>query len=383
MSGAPVIALKIQRRRYARAATWEIYTHDLLRKSGPCPEVVSLRESFLHDGHICMAFEKHGCSLRKALKNGPLPVARVRRVTRQILTALERLHSCGLAHTDVKPGNILYDPRTGDARLADLGGATDRLDQGGTFGTREYLAPEVIIGAPLGVGMDIWSLGCTVFEMLTGRLLFSPHRVAARKYHEFSRQAPPIELAQRVLDDNAEELTEQLNRGDVVAEKYRLLRELGRGSFATVWSARALHEKPLNGSHEPLWRHAESVSSARRPMSERDLADRRWRHEKGADDLLDLALNYEHMLLIAALCGPVPAHQVAAARYRGSYFEPDGALRFRPAIRRTTLSERIRRRSTLTPSERAEAAAFVRRLLTIDPAVRYTAAAALAHGFGS
>ena len=118
-------------------------------------------------------------------------------------------------------------------------------------------------------------------------------------------------------------------------------------------------------------------------MSERDHADRQWRREKGADDLLDLALNYEHMLLIAALCGPVPAHQVAAARYRGSYFEPDGALRFRPAIRRTTLSERIRRSSTLTPSERAEAAAFVRGLLTIDPAVRYTAAAALAHGFGS
>jgi serine/threonine protein kinase len=383
VSGAPDIALKIQRRRYSEEAAWEIHIHHLLRKRGPCPEVVSLHESFLHDGHICMAFEKHGRSLETALENGPLPVARVRQVTRQILTALERLHRCGFAHTDVKPDNILYDPHTGDARLADLGSATDRLRQGGTFGTREYLAPEAIIGAPLRVEMDMWSLGCTVFEMLTGRLLFSPRRAAARKYLELSRQAPPTELAQRVLADNAEELTEQLHQGEVVAEKYMLVSELGRGRFATVWSARALHEKPLDGSLAPLWRHAESVSSLRRPMSERDHADRQWRREKGAEDLLDLALNYEHLLLIAALCGPVPAHEVAAARYRGSYFEPDGALRFRPAIRRTTLSERLRRSITLTASERAEAAAFVHRLLTIDPAVRSTAVAALAHGFGS
>jgi serine/threonine protein kinase len=120
-----------------------------------------------------MAFEKHGRSLETALKNGPLPIARVRRVTHQILTALERLHRCGFAHTDIKPHNILYDPLTGDARLADLGSATDRLHQGDTFGTREYLAPEAIIGAPLRVEMDMWSLGCTVFEMLSGRLLFS------------------------------------------------------------------------------------------------------------------------------------------------------------------------------------------------------------------
>jgi serine/threonine protein kinase len=383
MSDAPVIALKIQRRRYSRAATREIYVHGLLRKSGPCPEVVSLHESFLHDGHICMAFEKHGRSLETALKNGPLPIERVRRVTQQILTALERLHRCGFAHTDIKPDNILYNPRTGDARLADLGSATERLDQGGTFGTREYLAPEAIIGAPLCVEMDMWSLGCTLFEMLTGRLLFSPRRAAARKYHEFSRRAPPIELAQSVLDDDAEELAEQLQRGEVVAGKYRLVSELGCGRFGTVWSARTLHQKPLDQSHASLCRHAESVCRVRRRVTERDHADRQWRREKGADDLLDLALNYEHILLIAALCGPVPAHQVVAAQYRGSYFDPDGALRFRPAIRSTTLRERLRCGVTLTASERAEAAAFVNQLLTIDPAVRSSAAAALAHSFSS
>jgi serine/threonine protein kinase len=376
VSAAPAIALKIQRRRFARAATWEIYVHHLVRQAAPCPEIVALHESFLHDGHICMAFEKHGRSLETALEKGPLPVARVRRVARQILTALDRLHRSGYAHTDVKPDNILYDPRTGDARLADLGSASNQLEQGGSFGTREYHAPELILGAPLRVEMDLWSLGCTVFELLTGRLLFSPRSAAARKYREFSRQAPPIERAASVLADDAEELAEQFQRGDVVAGKYKLLRELGRGRFGTVWSARELHDVPLNRSHEPLWQHAESIASRPRPTTERDQSDRRWQDEKGADDLLDLALNYEHVLLAASLCGPFPAGQIASARYRTSYFEPDGTHRFRPMIRRHPLSERLRRQSTLNAPARAEAVSFLRGLLTIDPANRSTAAAA-------
>ena len=377
MSAAPVIALKIQRRRYARAATWEIYVHSLVREAGPCAEVAALHEYFLHDGHICMAFEKHGRSLESALADGPLPLARVRRVTRQILTALERLHRCGYAHTDIKPDNILYDPRTGTARLADLGNATKRLTQGGSFGTREYLPPEVLIGAPLRMEMDLWSLGCTVFEMLTGRLLFSPRRAAARKYREFSDDAPPTELAESVLADDAEEAAEQLHAADLVAGKYRLGTELGRGRFGTVWSAHAFHDQPLTTSHEPLWKHAEALANAPRVVTERALADRAWKQEKGADDLLDLALNYEHLLLIAALRGPIPPDLIAAANYRASYFEPDGALRFRPTIRRVTLRERLRRNKTLSAPARAEAADFLHRLLAPDPASRGTAAAAL------
>ncbi len=379
MNAAPAIALKIQRRRYARAATWEIYVHHRVRESGPCPEIVTLHESFLHDGHICMAFEKHGRSLEAALHRGPLPLARVRRVTRQILTALDRLHRCGIAHTDVKPDNILYDARTGTACLADLGSARNQLRQGGGFGSREYTPPEVILGAPLRVEMDLWALGCTVFEMLTGHLLFAPRRAAARKYREFSHDAPPTELAATVLADDAEELAEQHRRADIVAGKYHLERALGRGRFATVWSARALHEKRLSRSHKPLWKHAEAIASAPRALTARDLADRAWKRAKGADDLLDLALNYEHILLITALRGPIPADQIAAAKFRASYFEPDGALRFRPTIDRITIRERLRRRSTLNAPARAEAAAFLQQLLTIDPATRSTATTALEH----
>ena len=106
------IALKVQRRCYARAAVDEVAVHHrIARTVGPGGGLVEMRETFLHDGHVCMAFERHGRSLSRALRRGPLPPARVRRVARVLAEALERMHRCGYAHTDVNPGNVLYDPR--------------------------------------------------------------------------------------------------------------------------------------------------------------------------------------------------------------------------------------------------------------------------------
>ena len=118
------IALKVQRRRFSREAAGEIAVYQRLReRTGVCPEIIGLCEAFFFDGHICMAFEKHGNSLEPTLNRGPIPPVRVRRATRQILRALDRLHRSGYTHTDVKPGNILYSARSGDVRLADLGDA--------------------------------------------------------------------------------------------------------------------------------------------------------------------------------------------------------------------------------------------------------------------
>ena len=154
---------------------------------------------------------------------------------------------------------------------------------------------------------------------------------------------------------------------------------MGRGHFGTVWSAHALHDQPLAPSRESIRQHAEALANAPRVLTDRDRADRAWQRARGADDLLDLALNYQHSLLIASHCGPCPAEMIAAAHYRGSYFEPDGAPRFRPTIRRVTLRERLRRATKLRGSDLENAADFLRQLLAIDPATRGTATAALHH----
>jgi len=377
------VALKIQRRRKVRAAVYEtfILLH-ILKRTGPSSDIVALHEAFLHDGHLCMAFEQHGRSLQHTIDRGALPMRRVRAITRQMLGALERMHRCGYAHTDVKPENILYRPRDGTARLSDLGTADNCFHQGSQAGTREYMAPELLLGSPQSPSIDLWSLGCTVFEMLTGQMLFQPRRVARKKYREFSdgKDVIDVPLAETELRDQAEEKAEQFSAGDVVAEKYRLRRRLGGGAYATVWSAERISDRVLDGSYDTLWGYVQQADATKSgTFTERDKADSRWRDTKGAADLLDLTLNYEHLLLMDALCGPIPAAMIEAGKFRASYFAPGGGFRFQPAIRRVSLRDRLRRHTTLRGAELTALMNFLRPLLSVDPGQRPTAADALRH----
>ena len=375
------VALKIQRRRYFGEAVREVAVYQRFREAtGACPEIIHLREVFLHDGHLCMAFEKHGNSLAAALDRGAISPARARRATRQVLIALDRLHRSGYAHTDVKPDNILYSPRTGDARLADLGDAVERLRHGTLYGTREYTPPEVLLGAPLARSLDMWSVGCTVFEMLTARVLFDPRAVASKKYREFNQAGgKDLPLAASVVQDRADEEAEQLPCGTIVANKYRLERALGCGRFSTVWLAKTLSDVSLDTSGQILRNNVPDVNARQRARTERQRDARRWRKSKGAADLLDLALNYEQLLLMVALRGSFPPAMIKAGRFRASYFEEDGMPRFRPALRQVSLRNLLRRSCKLRGRALDTAMDFLKRCLTIDPSQRITAGAALAH----
>ena len=135
----------------------------------------------------------------------------------------------------------------------------------------------------------------------------------------------------------------------------------------------------LDNSRELLQGRGEGIGSAPKGKTRRQQQDRKWRHQKGAEDLVDLALNYEHLLLIVAFCGEFPPALIEFARYRQSYFELDGALRFRPVLRRVSLRERLRRGSSLRGRALDLTTDFLKGCLTIDPDARFTAAAALAH----
>ncbi len=381
MSDGKQIALKIHRRKYPRAATWEIYFHSLLGEPGEEPAFVKLDEYFLHDGHVCLSFEKHGRSLSEALSRKPLTLTRTKQVARRILLGLSQLHAQGYAHSDVKPENILYDARRGEARLADLGSATNRLKQCMSCGTREYIAPELLLGAPVGVEIDLWSLGCTVFEMLTGRMLFAPRRVAAQKYKELSVEHLAIPMADSVAKDHEEELAEQYRKGALIAGKYLLKRKLGQGRFGSVWAAETHHARKVGGGHVEVWNHAAAVIESRPDATEQDKRDSLWRKEKGADDLIDLAINHEHTILMQTLLGPFPAGLVQEARYRASYFEADGALRFRPEVKSVSIRVRLRRETKLRGAELDSTADFLSGLLQMDKAARIAAPDALKHNW--
>ena len=109
-------------------------------------------------------------------RGGPLEEERALEIVIQIAEALAHAHSRGFIHRDVKPKNIMLT-KEGVAKLADMGLARHTSDAdaameeaGKAFGTPYYIAPEQVLGSPnTDFRADIYSLGATFYEMLTGR----------------------------------------------------------------------------------------------------------------------------------------------------------------------------------------------------------------------
>jgi len=130
---------------------------------------------------------------------GPLPEPKAVKIIIQIAEALAHAHSRGFIHRDVKPKNIMLT-KDGAAKLADMGlarqagDATIALEEAGkAFGTPYYIAPEQVLGDPnIDARADIYSLGATLYEMLTGRPPYSaPTPQQVMQKHVSSTVTPP------------------------------------------------------------------------------------------------------------------------------------------------------------------------------------------------
>ena len=129
--------------------------------------------------YIAMRYVE-GRDLRALLdRNGTLPIPQTVRITMQIASALDAAHAHGLVHRDVKPGNVLVAEGTDSEHpehvyLTDFGltkkssSLTGFTTVGQFVGTVDYVAPEQISGKPVDGRGDLYSLGCLVFELLTG-----------------------------------------------------------------------------------------------------------------------------------------------------------------------------------------------------------------------
>lgn len=158
---------------------------------------IKMLKWFNYGGHICIAFPVLGLTVFDFLKENefePFPVDHVRHISHQLCYAVNFLHKNGLIHTDLKPENVLFvdssyttifDAKENlkvrrikctDIRLIDFGNVTRNEDvHHDLISTRYYRAPEVILKLDWTQTCDVWSIGCVMFEIYVGNLLFPTH----------------------------------------------------------------------------------------------------------------------------------------------------------------------------------------------------------------
>ena len=139
---------------------------------------IHMIDSFEHKGHTCMVFDRYDMDLRQVLKTFGRKVGihinPVRVYGAQLLTSLAQLRKLRVVHADIKPDNVLVTEDKRKVVLADFGSASDLDDCEITpyLVSRYYRAPEVSLGHPYGCEIDVWAVGCTLYEMYTGSFLF-------------------------------------------------------------------------------------------------------------------------------------------------------------------------------------------------------------------
>ncbi len=152
------------------------------------PNICTIHEiAETEDGqtYIVMAYYG-GETLNDRISRGPLPINDAVEIAAQMADGLASAHENGIAHRDVKPGNVVVGSK-GEVKILDFGlaklaGPADLTQVGSTAGTAAYMAPEQVRGEFADYRADIWSLGVVLYEMLTGQRPFGGAYAQAVSY---------------------------------------------------------------------------------------------------------------------------------------------------------------------------------------------------------
>ncbi len=187
------------------------------------PNIIPIYDAGEADGVLYIAMRYvEGTDLATLIRTrGKLEPAEAVAIASQVANALDCAHDHGLIHRDVKPGNVLLAVDSGrpesrhvylcDFGLSKSGGSGQGASSTGQLlGTVDYIAPEVIQGAPADARSDLYSLACLLFECLTGSCPFSRNNEIATLWAHVQVPPPPLAAS---LPDAPERLSRAVSRG--------------------------------------------------------------------------------------------------------------------------------------------------------------------------
>jgi len=142
------------------------------------PNIAALRTAFTAGDQFVMIMEYvEGVSLADVLQRGRLPIADALNYTGQVLSALSYAHARHVIHRDIKPGNMMLTPH-GLVKLMDFGLARSADEvgltvTGATLGSLDYASPEQVQSLQTDERSDLYSVGVSLYQMVTGQRMFS------------------------------------------------------------------------------------------------------------------------------------------------------------------------------------------------------------------
>ncbi|HYH61175.1 MAG TPA: serine/threonine-protein kinase [Solirubrobacterales bacterium] len=219
------------------------------------PNVLPVHHAGEHDGllYITMRYVQ-GTDLRALIETeGKIDKSRAAGLVNQVAAALDAAHASDLVHRDVKPANVLIEPRPGGDRafLTDFGLTRQASSQSGLtrtgqwVGTLDYVAPEQIEGKKVDARADVYALGCMLYEILSGSIPFVRESEVATMYAHLNEDPPP--LADR--DSSMAQLDVVIRRAMAKdpADRFQTASAFGEATIAALGSAAAPPPLPAHG----------------------------------------------------------------------------------------------------------------------------------------
>ena len=211
------VAIKVLRRDLAKDPAFVArFRKEALAAGGlNHPGIVAVYDSGEENNSPFIVMELvSGQTLRQKLQAGQLPLSTSLEIIKGILQALDYSHNKGIIHRDIKPSNIMITD-SGDIKVMDFGIARATDDIGATLtntwnvvGTAQYLSPEQATGEMADGRSDLYSLGCLMYELLTGRPPFTGDTPVSVAYQHVSSPLTPASQINPALDTNLDQMLE-------------------------------------------------------------------------------------------------------------------------------------------------------------------------------